>query len=84
MRMQKCLYDVIRRDQVMGTITWLKEQNPHYAGIKVNENWYNSAPRDDLSLILLDNEGQYPDHAEHTCYMTMDSIRMEIATSVPH
>ena len=66
------MYDVIRRDQVMGAITWLKEHNPHYAGIKVNENWYNSAPTDDLALILLDNERQYPEHTEHTCDMTMD------------
>ena len=66
------MYDVIRRDQVMGAITWLKEHNPHYAGIKVNENWYNSTPTDDLALILLDNERQYPEHTEHTCNMTMD------------
>ena len=32
------MYDVIRRDQVMGAITWLKEHNSHYAAIKVNEN----------------------------------------------
>ena len=54
------MYDVIRRYQVMGAITWLKEHNPHYAAIKVNENWYNSPPTDDLALILLDNETQYP------------------------
>ena len=66
------MYDVIRRDQVMGAITWLKEHNPHYAGIKVNENWYSSAPTDDLALILLDNERQYPEHTEHTFDMTMD------------
>ena len=56
----------------MGAITWLKEHNPHYAGIRVNENWYNSAPSDDLALILPDNETQYPEHTEHTCHMTMD------------
>ena len=62
------MYDVIRRDQVMGVITWLKEHNPHYAGIRVNENWYNSDPSDDLSLILMDNERQYPEHPEHTSH----------------
>ena len=56
----------------MGAITWLKEHNPHYAGIRVNEKWYNSAPSDDLALILLDNERQYPEHAECTCHMIMD------------
>ena len=56
----------------MGTITWLKERNPHYAGIKVNENWYSSAPCDDMPLILLDNKRQYLEHAEHACHMTMD------------
>ena len=56
----------------MGAITWLKEHNPHYAGISVNENWYNSAPSDDLALILLDNETQYPEHTQHTCPMAMD------------
>ena len=66
------MYDIIRRDQVMGAIRWLKEHNPHYAAIKVNENWYNSAPTDDLALILLDNERQYPEHTEHTCDMTID------------
>ena len=31
----------------MGAIIWLKEHNPHHAGNKVNENWYNSAPSDE-------------------------------------
>ena len=66
------MYDVIRRDQVMGAITWLKEHNPHYTAITENENWYNSAPTDDLALILLGNERQYPEHIEHTCDMTRD------------
>ena len=77
------MYDVIRRDRVMGAITWLKEHNPHYAGITVNENWYNSAPSDDLALILLDNEAQYPQHTQHT-WQWMDSMTMEVATCVQH
>ena len=52
----------------MGAITWLKEHNPNHAGIRVNENWYNSAPSDDLALILLDDERQYPEYTEHTSH----------------
>ena len=50
----KChyMYDMICRDHVITVITWLKEHNPHYADIKLNEHWYNDIAAKELSVQL--------------------------------
>ena len=48
------MYDMICRDCVNSTITWLKEHNSHYADIKCNEHWYRDIAAKELS-VQLDN-----------------------------
>ena len=47
------MYDVIRKDRVIGALTWLKEHNDHYRNIEINENWCNIVSDDGLSQILI-------------------------------
>ena len=56
----------------MGAITWLKEHNPHYIDIKVNENWHSSQCGNELSLVLLDNNRQNSEHVVDTCTVSLE------------
>ena len=50
------MYDMIHRDCVISAITWLKEHNSHYAGIKCNECWYNDIAAKELSVQIDEND----------------------------
>ena len=50
------MYDMIHRDCVISTITWLKEHNSHYADIKLNEHWYNDMSGKELSVQIDEND----------------------------
>ena len=50
------MYDMICRDHVIGSITWLKEHNFHYADIKRNEHWYNDIAAKELSVQIDEND----------------------------
>ena len=49
------MYDMICRDCVISAITWLKEHNPHYADIELNEHWYNDTAAKELSVQIDEN-----------------------------
>ena len=46
------MYDMIYRDHVISAITWLKQHNSHYRGIKLNEHWYSDIASRQLSVQL--------------------------------
>ena len=46
------MYDIICRDSVISAITWLKQHNPHYRDITLNEHWYSDIASRQLSLQL--------------------------------
>ena len=50
------MYDMIHRDHVNSAITWFKEHNSHYAGIKLNEDWYNDISGKELSVQIDEND----------------------------
>ena len=50
------MYDMICRDHVISVITWLKEHNPHYADIELNEHWYNDIAAKELSVQIDEND----------------------------
>ena len=50
------MYDIIHRDCVISTMTWLKEHNSHYADIKLNEHWYNDTAAKELSVHIDEND----------------------------
>ena len=47
-----CMHDMICRDHVIRTNTWLKEHNSHYTDIKLNEQWYSGIASRELSVQL--------------------------------
>ena len=47
------MYDVIRKDRVIGALTWLKQHNDHYRNIDINENWYSLVSDDELPQMLI-------------------------------
>ena len=47
------MYDAIRKDHVIGALTWLKQHNDHYKDIDINENWCSLVSDDGLSQILI-------------------------------
>ena len=46
---------------VIGTITWLKQHNPHYADFIPNDEWYSSITNSELAMLVhedaVDQEG---------------------------
>ena len=46
------MYHVIQKDRVIGAITWLKQHNPHYADIILNDNWYSSITNSELATLV--------------------------------
>ena len=46
------MYDMIYRDHVISTITWLKQHNAHYRDITLNKHWYSGITSRQLSLQL--------------------------------
>ena len=43
------MYHVIQKDIVIEAITWLKQHNPHYADIILNDDWYSSITNSELA-----------------------------------
>ena len=50
------MYDMICRDHVISAITCLKEDNSHYADMKLNERWYNDIVAKELSVQIDEND----------------------------
>ena len=50
------MYDMICRDCGISAITWLKENNSHYADIKLHEHWYNEISAKELSVQIDEND----------------------------
>ena len=50
------MYDMICRDHVISTITWLKQHNAHYRDITLNEHWYSDITSRQLSVHITVNE----------------------------
>ena len=47
---------MIPRDCVIRAITWLKQHNPHYPDIKLNEHWYSDIASKELAVQLDEND----------------------------
>ena len=48
------MYDMIQNDKIIGALTWLKQQNYHYADIHINADWCACSGSCDLSVLLDD------------------------------
>ena len=47
------MHNILRKDHVIGVLTWLKQHNDYYRNIDINENWCSSVSDDGLSQILI-------------------------------
>ena len=52
------MYDMICRDHVISSITWLKAHNPHYRDIKLNEHWYSDIALKAYSVQLDESDNR--------------------------
>ena len=46
------MYHVIRKDRVIGAITWLKQHSPHYADIIPNDEWHSSTTNSECATLV--------------------------------
>ena len=46
---------MIRKDKIIGALTWLMQHNYHYADIQINVDWCESTESCDLSILLDEN-----------------------------
>ena len=46
------MYNMIRKDTVVEAITWIKQHNPHYADIILNDDWYSSITNSELATLV--------------------------------
>ena len=67
------MYDMIHRDHVISAITWLKENNSHYADIKLNEHWYNDIAAKEMSLQLDKNDNHITVTEDEVLYQPLQT-----------
>ena len=60
------MYDMINRDHVISSITWLKEHNYHYVDIKCNEHWHSDIGSREFSVQL--------DESDNHITVTVDAV----------
>ena len=60
------MYDVIRKDNVMTALSWLKEHNHHYEHVQFNNDWYNISDDGLSQLIQEDHSESHRDRNLHT------------------
>ena len=46
------MYDVVQKDCIIGTLTWLKTHNNFYKDIPIKYNWYSTVPNDSQYQII--------------------------------
>ena len=49
------MYDMVRKDKVIGAIMWLKEHNKHYQSIPVDTSWLENEPGNDVPVLPCEN-----------------------------
>ena len=50
------MYSFIHKDVVIAAIKWLKENNPLYSSVDINDNWADEWINSDLGCFLNDND----------------------------
>ena len=62
------MYDYISHEKVLTALRWLKENNPLYADIDINEEWLEQAMSNDEDLfsgLVLNSESVLPTQQPH-------------------
>ena len=45
------MYDMIRKDKVIGAIMWLKEHNKHYESVPIDTTWLENEIENDVPVL---------------------------------
>ena len=71
------MYNMIQKDTVIEAITWLKQHNPHYADIILNDDWYSSITNSELATLV-------HEHAIHQETNQSTVVNINTHTHDPH
>ena len=71
------MYNMIQKDTVVEAITWLKQHNPHYADIILNDDWYSSITNSQLATLV-------HEHALHQGTNQSTVVNINTHTHDPH
>ena len=77
------MYDMVRKDKVIGAIMWLKDHNKHYESVPVDTAWLENEVDNDVSVLPCepDNDSVIETHANiHECSHIGESSRITVAT----
>ena len=61
------MYNMIQKDTVIEAITWLKQHNPHYADIILNDDWYSSITNSELATLVHKHALHQGNKSIHSC-----------------
>ena len=50
------MYDMLRKDKVVGAIMWLKDNNKHYTSIPIDTSWLESESENEISVLPNDSD----------------------------
>ena len=70
------MYDMIRKDKVIGAIMWLKEHNKHYESVPIDTTWLENEIENDVPVLpcegVVDEVGNY-DPSLSPCFSGVDT-----------
>ena len=69
------MYDMIRKDKIIGAIMWLKEHNTHYSSIPIDTSWLENMSPNDISVLP---------SADSDTVSVSDSVNHKLSDSVTH
>ena len=72
--------DMICRDHVMRSITWLKQHNTHYRDITLNEQWYSDITSRQLSLQLDESDNHITVNEDTVLNQSLTNDKINIET----
>ena len=58
------MYSFIRKDVVIAAIKWLKQNNPLYSSVDINDNWADEWIKSDLGSFVNDDDKDAPTNGE--------------------
>ena len=78
------MYDMIHRDHVMSTITWLKQHNIHYRDMTLNEHGCSDITSTQLSLQLDESDNCITVNEDAVLHKSLKNDKINIETPKEH
>ena len=70
------MYDMIRKDKVIGAIMWLKEHNKHYESVPIDTTWLENEIENDVPVLPcegVDDEVGNCDPSASPCFSSVET-----------